>query len=60
MNLPEASEGPEDKVTRYDYHLSKIIGRMVHEYDGEASLILDEDVEAAKVIARKCCQKENE
>ena len=31
---------------------------IVVEYDGEASLICDSDIEAAKEIAKKCCKEE--
>ena len=46
-----------DKKERYDYHLSKLMVAIIAAYAGEASLICDSDIEAAKEIARELCKE---
>ena len=49
-----------DEVSRYDYHLSRLMAVIVAEYEGETSPICDSDIEAAKEIARACCGEEKD
>lgn len=48
-----------DEISKYDYHLSKIMAALIAENEGETSLICDSDIEAAKEMAKKCCEEED-
>ncbi len=46
------------EVSRYDYYLSKFMVALIEENEGEAALICNVDIEAAKEMARKAVEDE--